>query len=272
MGDRKFSARELRRAATHRPFRLRRPPPVAMIVVCLLAVALSGCTYEDPDAAPSVAATSDQPEPTSLTCPERDRGDCLGPLDPGTYSTTSFEPSLTYTVPAGWANGEDLPGNMLLNRLDDLQGGVWGGSYIGVYQNVRAPELCREYPEPGIGIGSKELTEWYRTVPGLEILREAPASVGGLSGIALDFRVSDEWRSACPIGGVIHAVPVIIGGGVSYLHHVVGAPIEMRLFLLDWQGGNIAVEVTAVGEQHSLTGYLGEAGAEAVVGSFRFRP
>lgn len=267
----KFSAGGLRRAASHRPSGLRRPRPVALLVVGLLAGVLSGCTYEDPDAAPSFTATSSEPEPTSLTCPERDRGDCLGPLDPGTYST-SFEPPLTYTVPEGWTNGEDLPGNVLLNRLDDLQGGVWGGSYIGVYQNVRAPGLCREYPEPGIGTSSRELTEWYRTVPGLEILREAPTSVGGLSGIALDFRVSDEWRSTCPIGGVIHAVPVIIGGGVSLLHHVVGAPIEMRLFLLDWRGGNVAVEVTAVSEQHSLTDYLGETGAEAVVGSFKFRP
>ena len=95
-------------------------------------------------------------------------------------------------------------------------------------------------------------------------------SVGGLSGIALDFRVSDGWKSQCPLDGVIHAIPVIIGGGVSDLHHVIGSPLEVRLFLLDWEEGNVAIEVTAALEQHSLVDYLGGAGAGAVVDSFKF--
>ncbi|MBN3497133.1 hypothetical protein [Arthrobacter pascens] len=163
-----------------------------------------------------------------------------------------------------------MPGNVLLSRTGDPQVDVWGGSYIGVYQNVRAPSLCVEEAEPGVGTSAAELAAWYRTVPGLEIVAEAPVSVGGLSGIALDFRVGDGWRSTCPLDGVIHAVPVIVGGGVSELHHTMGAPLEMRLFLLDWKGGNVAIEVTSVVAQHSLMDYLGGAGAGAVVNSFKF--
>jgi hypothetical protein len=221
-------------------------------------------------AAPS-GATLDRPDQSApLICPNPHGGVCLGTLDAGTYETTSFEPKLSYTVPQGWSNEEDLPGNVLLQRAADSQEGDWGGSYVGIYQNVHAPALCSEEAQPGVGASAAELAAWYRTVPGLEIVTEAPASLGGLSGIALDFRVSDDWKSTCPLGGFLHAVPVIIGGGVSDLYHAAGAPLEIRLIVLDWRGGNVAVEVTALRAQQSLNDYFGGAGAAAVVDSFKF--
>lgn len=214
-------------------------------------------------------ARLDRPDQLAMpACPNSHGGLCLGPVEAGTYETTAFSPSLKFTVPDGWVNSEDLPGNFLLSRGDDSQDGVWGGSYIGVYQNVRASSLCAEVAEPGIGSTSAELAAWYRTVPGLEIVREEPATLGGLSGTAFDFRVSNGWKSPCPLDGVIHAIPVLIGGGVSQLHHVLGAPLEMRLILLDWEGGNVAIEIVAVLEQSTLEDYLGHAGA--VVNSFEF--
>lgn len=216
-------------------------------------------------------ATLDRPEQSGASaCPNPHGGVCLGPLSTGTHSTTSFAPKLSYTVPEEWTNGEDLPGNVLLGRTDDPETGVWGGSYIGVYQNVRAASPCGEEAQPGVGTSAAELAAWYRTVPGLEFVGDVPVSVGGLSGFALDLRVRDGWTSPCPLDGVIHAVPVIIGGGVSDLHHVMGGPLEMRLIVLDWEGGNVAIEVTTVLEQHSLVDYLGQAGAGAVVDSFKF--
>ncbi|WP_454810596.1 hypothetical protein [Paenarthrobacter nitroguajacolicus] len=194
----------------------------------------------------------------------------MGDLPGGTYTTKSFEPPLTYTVPESWYNGEDLHGNVLLRRTADTQESGWGGSYIGVYQNVRAPALCGEEAQDGVGSSVKEIVAWYRTVPGLEISGEAPMSVGGLSGIALDLRVGNEWRSPCSLDGVDHAIPVIIGGGVSQLHHVIGATLEMRIILLEWTGGNVAIEVTAALDQHNLVDYLEGAGASAVVESFKF--
>jgi hypothetical protein len=205
-----------------------------------------------------------------VTCPNPHGGQCLGPLAAGSYGTRAFAPALAYSVPDGWTNVEDLPGNVLLSRVDDPQDGVWGGSYVGVYQNVLAPSLCTEGAEPGVGTSAADLAAWYRTVPGLEIVQESPIFVGGLSGIALDLRVSEGWTSPCPLDGVIHAVPVIIGGGVSQLHHVIGSPLEMRLVVLDWDQGNVVVEITAVLDQHTLQGYLEDAGASAVVDSFTF--
>lgn len=207
-----------------------------------------------------------------LICPDSHGGLCLGALNAGSYSTTSFEPRLSYTVPEGWTNGEDLPGNVLLTQTSDSQDGAWGGSYIGVYQNVHASSLCAEEAQPRVGTSAAELAAWYRTVPGLEITGDSRVMVGGLPGIMLDFRVSENWKSPCPLDGVIDAIPILIGGGVSNLHHVVGAPTEMRLFLLDWKGGNVAIEITAFLEQHSLMDYLEKIGAGAVVNTFTFEP
>jgi hypothetical protein len=253
----------------HQPSRLDRPLVLAIILVSLLTGVLSACTYEEPEGAPSISAVSDQPSASS-SCQEGVSAYCLGLIDPGTYSTKVFQPELSFTVPEGWTNVQDEPGNLLLNRRDDPQDGRWGGSYIGVYQNVRAASLCKEEVEPGIGTSSSDLAAWYRSVPGLEIVGEAPASVGGLTGITLDFRVRDDWKSTCPPFGFTEFIPVIIGGGVSQLHHVVAAPLEMRLFVLDWEGGNVAVEVTAVRGQHSLADYLEGVGAGAVIDSFKF--
>ncbi|WP_157365875.1 hypothetical protein [Arthrobacter sp. Leaf234] len=44
----------------------------------------------------------------------------------------------------------------------------------------------------------------------------------------------------------------------------------MRLILLNWKDGNVAIEVTALLGQHSLTNYLHETGADAIVNSFDF--
>src|SRR5262245_64709633 len=62
---------------------------------------------------PAVAQTSSEPT-ARPTCPNPEGQFCLGRLDAGTYSTVQFQPSLTYTVPAGWGNYEDMAGNFLL--------------------------------------------------------------------------------------------------------------------------------------------------------------
>ncbi|WP_394253472.1 LamG domain-containing protein [Arthrobacter pityocampae] len=224
------------------------------------------------DEAPEGASLDPPDEAAAFTCPDPHGGICLGVLDAGTYSTSSFAPALSYTVPTGWQNGEDLPGNVLLSRPEDQGAGIWGGSYIGIYQNVRAAAPCGEAAQPGVGTSAAELADWYRNTPGLQIMTDTPVTIGGLSGVALDLAVDDQWRSDCPLAGSIHAIPILIGGGVSDLHHVLGAPLQMRLYLLDWDGGNVAIEVTAVRDQHSLTTYLNRIGAGPIVGSLAFAP
>jgi hypothetical protein len=44
---------------------------------------------------------------------------------PARIRTVTFSPAITYTVPAGWTNGEDLPGNFLLQLDHDPR-------YVGI--------------------------------------------------------------------------------------------------------------------------------------------
>jgi hypothetical protein len=63
-----------------------------------------------------------------------------------------FQPAITYTVPPGWRNMEDLPGNFWLYRASDPQEGAVGGSYLGIYQNARAAAIsCAEAPKMASG-------------------------------------------------------------------------------------------------------------------------
>jgi hypothetical protein len=64
----------------------------------------------------------------------------LGALSAGTYSSSVFQPAITYRVPAGWGNFEDLPGNLLLIPPGGKLSGVDPGTsdYVGVYPRIEA--------------------------------------------------------------------------------------------------------------------------------------
>ena len=77
-------------------------------------------------------------------CPNPNGGECLGPLAAGAYTTTAFQPRLKYTVPSGWDNEEDLPGNFLLLPPGATLAGVDAGTsdYLGVYTQVAPDPNC----------------------------------------------------------------------------------------------------------------------------------
>ena len=243
---------------------------------------LTGCagssqganTQALPDAAPKTPAA----EPSRLpdysgysytgACPNLHGGDCLGVLDAGTYRTSVFEPAIEYTVPDDtWANMEDLPGNFLLFRPQDAQDGLDGGSYIGVYQNIRVPDMgCAEKWEEGVGHTPEQMIAFYRGVPGLDVSPAREVTVGGLTGYQLDFEVKAK-DTLCGFGG-FRATPLIIGGGVSDLHHVVAPRVDVRLILLSWHKGNVTIEVTNVETQYTARKW--RAIVQPIIASFQF--
>src|SRR6266550_6198677 len=79
------------------------------IFVWLLAISVAACS-----AGTSPTAIGSPSSNPSSSCPNGNGGKCLGPVEAGTYSTVEFRPQITYRVPSGWANYEDLPGNFLL--------------------------------------------------------------------------------------------------------------------------------------------------------------
>ena len=53
-------------------------------------------------------------------------------------------------------------------------------------------------------------------------------------------------------------MPLIIGSGVSQLHHVIYPGMTVRLYLLANEDGTVVIEVAQVPGQGTFTEYLGE--------------
>ncbi len=188
---------------------------------------------------------------TMAPCPYgEDGGVCLGPLGEGTYSSTSFAPDLRYTVPGGWENAQDRSGNFVLQKTGDVR-------YLAVYQNVKAPAECEDVPAPGVGTSVEELTEWYTTHPGLVVTEPVEVTVGGLTGVFLDISLDPSWDVTCEFSEGRPVVPFLLKDDpMSYAHHVILPGFEERLYILEWFGGNVAIEVGPEGGP--LDDYLSE--------------
>ena len=128
---------------------------LAGLSIASSSAATTSDTGADTSAAPNAVApettTAATVEVTPAHCPNPEGGPqnhCLGPLDPGAYTTTMFEPTLTYSVPQGWSNMEDLRGNFLLlppgGALDGVNAGT--SDYLGVYTSVVPPGHCNGQP------------------------------------------------------------------------------------------------------------------------------
>jgi hypothetical protein len=232
------------------------PGSLPLVLVCLLVTSCGGASDETGATRNQEEAEAETPSADPRTvgtdpdydCPQHG-GMCLGPLDAGTYATQMFGPQIVYTVAAGWTNGEDLPGNFLLQREGDDR-------YLGIYRNVAAPDACHERPLRGVGRRVEDLVSWLVDHPGLETTDPEPASVGGLEGVYLELSLDPAWQTTCSYSQGQPVVPFIVGGGVSSLHHVILPGFEERLYLLEHAGGNVAIEVGPEGQD--LDQYLEE--------------
>jgi hypothetical protein len=247
-------------------------------LMVMLAFAIVGCT-----AAPSVnpSHTSEGTEEAASVAPslsgrppcpygpERS-GTCLGVLSAGTYSTTSFTPSITYTVPDdGWSNGEDRAGIFVLLAPGESFSGVEADTsdWIGVFRNIGPTAAgCDEEVEPGV-VSAQAMTDWFRRQPGLVVTKPQPISVGGLSGLMIDLSLAPNWTGMCPFIPDIPLVSLLLGTGPSEgLGIVVEASWKTRLYLLDFDDDNIAIYVMEHPGRFSLKDY------DAVIRTMQFDP
>ena len=154
------------------------------LAIALLAILLTGCGGDDTSPNAATAAT---PSParaaatqTSDADPDRrvrtrtEAGASAGST-PGTYTTVSFMPAITYTVPAGWANGEDLPGNFQLLLNADRR-------YLGIYKNANVPFKCQEHPDLRLSQTVSDYTRWLRRHPLLHVTTPVPSQSAGSAG------------------------------------------------------------------------------------------
>jgi hypothetical protein len=244
-----------------------RPLTLIFALLSLFALVVTGCGSGSAATARAVDArkaqtTDAEPRPV---CPNPEGGDCLGPLEPGTYKTVTFSPAITYTVPAGWTNGEDLPGNFLLQVDGDAR-------YVGIYRDANAPYRCEERPDPDVSQNVSDYTRWLRRNPLLRVTKPRQVSIGGLHGVVMDIsKARGAKGKGCtypdfePKGNV----PFIVGGrGPAGLYHVItDAPgWTQRFYLLRHKGGNVAIEISPEGD--SLAEYLKEV--TPILQSLRF--
>ena len=203
------------------------------------------------------------PEPPRPACANPDGGQCLGPLEPGTYTTRSFSPALTYTTPRGWTNGEDLGGNFLLQLDGDKR-------FIGIYRDANAPDGCAERPDPRVSQSVPAYLRWLRRNPLLHTSTPRRVTIGGLHGVVVDISKAPHTKGkGCTYDAYTGNAPFIIGGrGPASLHHVImDAPGWTERFYLLRQGrGNVAIEVSPEGD--ALAAYL--KSAMPIVHSLRF--
>jgi hypothetical protein len=244
-------------------------------MVLLAFVLLSACTTSTSTSLPAIKVTSPATvtsiPATRPTCPNKDGGACLGNLEPGTYTTVRFKPTLTYTVPDGWTNLEDLAGNFFLQRLIDYQEKEFTtGPFIGVYQNVAAQDGCIERPDPNVGQSVSDLTAWFQANKQLTITDPQPVTIGGLTGVYIEVAKAPDapgcsWEFESKYGKL---VPLIIGGGISHLAHSTLSPEwKSRLYILAFgKDGNVVIEVSPEGG--SLPDHL--AVVEPVLATFIF--
>ncbi len=163
-------------------------------------------------------------------------------LPAGTHTSKTFQPAVTFTVPAGWSNPADSATYFQL---------IPAGSEIAGIHLFRDPApasqdaACPDAPEPGVGRASTELSAWIRERPGLTVSSPKLVTVGGLRGVELDLGIVDGWTASCPFADGTPTVALFQGTNGEYRWVVAGTE-RLRLDLLDLPGGGtLVVDVDA---------------------------
>lgn len=203
------------------------------------------------------------PVPTSAAlarpqCPSRHGGQCLGPLAAGTYTTVAFTPQVTYRVPDGWANYEDLPGNFLLLAPGGSVLGVDSGrsDYLGIYTGVAASlQSCEGGRDEAVGRSPQELVAALRGNPGLVVTEPQAVSIGGLDGLVVDITLAPGGGLRCDEMSESVVVPLLIGDGPAEFDHAQLPDMTTRLHVLAFGDGNVVIEVSDVADGTSMADF-----------------
>ena len=199
-------------------------------------------------------------------------GTCLGDIAPGTYTSTTFRPRFTYTVPGGWSNTMDLPTNFLLARTDDPVVDFYGGNAINLVPNVAAAsQNCEQTPEPGVGRTAQAISDWLVGLAAVQSSGPRPTTVGGLTGFVVDAQLTPTWTRSCPFGEGALIQMTVAGDPAEFRRHsaILAVGVSVRLYVLDRPGGgNVMVLVVDIPDEISFADYL--MAATPVVESMQF--
>ena len=169
-------------------------------------------------------------------------GPVVSPMPAGTYTSSAFQPAVTFTVPDGWAKPVDTaPYLQLIPAGSDVLGIHLFRAAVAASQDPACPAT----PEPGVGTTSTDLVAWLRARPGLVVGTPVMATVGGLRGVSIDVAIKNGWTTSCPFAGGSPTVPLITSRTAAY-HWVIVGNERLRFYVLDLPaGGTVTVDVDA---------------------------
>lgn len=191
--------------------------------------------------------------PLDGTCEDEDAS-CLGALAPGkVYTTKVFTPTTSFKVPsADWVNPFDGGGDFALLSTRDV------GDAIMFFRDARSVDKS-------VGATVTDIAAWLEAYDQLTVTPATPATIGGLTGVSMDIRISPGATNTDP-GCPVQICVLLVRGddpvpNDPYQWHwdwaIAGTEV-MRLYLLDAKDIVLAIFVDS---RDGLT-------FEAVTGTF----
>jgi hypothetical protein len=199
----------------------------ALAAACsiVLAIALAACSG-------TPAATHQSSAPVVTPAPSA--------LPAGTYTSTAFQPPVTFTLPAGWWIEVDSPAYL---RLAPVDSEVLGVHLFRDAQAASQDPDCPAVPAPGVAADAESIATWIGERPGLVVSDPVTANVAGLRGPMLDLGIVDGWAASCPFADGLPTVPLLVNVEANYRWVVAGGE-RLRLYLLDLpDGGTVLVDI-----------------------------
>lgn len=158
-----------------------------------------------PSPSPTTNATSAAPSPTAPQCEDLIAG-CAGVLQAGSHTTSNFEPTFTYTTPAGWINTIDVPTLMALSTSFEEPDSILVWSKI--VPADRGAD-CVLKAKSGASASVEGWITYLTTHPGLVVSNQRETTLNGLRSVVLDLRSSETWDTPCADDAPSRNVPII---------------------------------------------------------------
>lgn len=192
-------------------------------------------------------------------------GGCFGDLEAGTYPSQYVAPrlgpsdpwtpswgSISYTVPAGWANSADWPHTLTLTPASNYALETKDGPPDGQFHELDVlVDPHGNLPTPGCGRSIDAnapatvdgLLGWLATQPSLSTTKPTAVTVDGHPGKWVDVQLAPTWTQSCT-GGPSEPVSTFLAypvdGADPWTISVAGRE-RIRLILVDLDGRTIAV-------------------------------
>ena len=240
------------------------------LVLVLLLAAMAACQGDGEEAAPrrvSLSATT-----TSTTTGAAAAGAEVrplpagGPLEPGGYRTTTFEPAVSFRVGAGWeVPVAETPGSFTIGRDVDPTAPLDGKylTFARVAQVFSTPLLTDDQLRGARGRylrpAPRDLVAWLRDHPYLDVSQPKRVRVGGLAATQVDVAVADvpDRPDTCADFNPLQCVALYPFAGSPEIFVAVEGPPSRNL-VLDLPGPPLVIAIDAPEAERAA--FLAQAG------------